>query len=338
MAQLLPRFAGAHAIPLRGWQLPTVKFPILRYTTFLMRSITTLDNLWMGRPRSIAAGLLESDGHRAVVDPGPGSTFETLQRQLQARGIGVGELDAILLTHIHLDHAGATGSLVRENPRLAVYVHKIGAPHVMDPSKLLASAQRLWPNELQRLFGETLPVPAENLRILEGGETLTLGSRQVEVVYTPGHASHHVSYFDKTEGVAFVGDTAGVRIEGNSFVMPATPPPDIDLGIWDTSFAAILERKPARLFLTHFGYSDNPSEHIVLFRERLHRWAALTAEILRIAASDSAAMDSFMSATYAEISQHLPAGEAEHYAFTAGLNLSFLGLARYLRKRATAAS
>ena len=302
-----------------------------------MNTITTLDNLWMGRPRSIAAGLFESDGHRAVIDPGPGSTLETLRQQLRARGIGVGDLDTVLLTHIHLDHAGATGALVRENPRLAVYVHKNGAPHVIDPSKLLASAQRLWPNDLQRLFGETLPVPAENLRILEGGETLTLGSRKVEVVYTPGHASHHVSYFDKAEGVAFVGDTAGVRIEGNSFVMPATPPPDIDLGIWDTSFAAILERKPARLFLTHFGYSDNPSEHILLFRERLHRWAALTEEILRSAANDSAAMDSFMSATYADISQHLPAGEADHYAFSAGLNLSFLGLARYLRKRATAA-
>jgi len=303
-----------------------------------MNSITTLDNLWMGRPRTIAAALLESDGHRAVVDPGPGSTLETLHSQLQACGFGVSDLDAILLTHIHLDHAGATGALVRENPRLAVYVHKNGGPHLVDPSKLLASAQRLWPHELHRLFGEVLPVPAENLRILEGGETLTLGSRKVEVVYTPGHASHHVSYFDKKEGVAFVGDTTGVRIEGNSYVMPATPPPDIDLGIWDASFAAILERKPARLFLTHYGYSDNPSEHILIFRERLHRWAMLTAEILRTAASDSAAMDSFMSATHAEISQHLPAGEADHYAFSAGLNLSFLGLARYLRKRATAAS
>jgi glyoxylase-like metal-dependent hydrolase (beta-lactamase superfamily II) len=301
-----------------------------------MHTITTLDDLWMGRPRSIATALLESDGHRSVVDPGPGSTLGTLRKQLLARGSGVGDLDAILLTHIHLDHAGAAGALVRENPRLAVYVHKNGAPHVIDPSKLLASAQRLWPNDLQRLFGETLPVPAENLRILEGGETLTLGSRRVEVVYTPGHASHHVSYFDTEKGVAFVGDTAGVRIEGNSFAMPATPPPDIDLGIWDTSFAAILERKPARLFLTHFGYSDNPSEHILLFRERLHQWATLAAEILRAAPSDSAAMDSFMSATYAEISQHLPADEADHYAFSAGLNLSFLGLARYLRKRATA--
>jgi len=303
-----------------------------------MDSITTLDDFWMGRPHTIATALLESGGHRAVVDPGPGSTLATLREQLETRGLGVGDLEAVLLTHIHLDHAGATGALVRENPRLAVYVHKNGAPHLIDPSKLLASAARLWPNDLQKLFGEALPVPAENLHILEGGETLALGTRRVEVVYTPGHASHHVSYFDQAEHVAFVGDTAGVRIEGNSYVMPATPPPDIDLGIWDKSFAAILERNPRRLFLTHFGYSDNPSEHILLFRERLHRWAALAAEILRTAASDSAAMDSFMSATFAEISQYLPAGEAEHYAFSAGLNLSFLGLARYLRKRATAAS
>jgi len=316
---------------MNGFSAPELHYP------FAMNSIATLDNLWMGRPRTIAAALLESDGHRAIIDPGPGSTLETLRQQLRTRGIGVGDLDAILLTHIHLDHAGATGALVRENPRLEVYVHSKGAPHMIDPSKLLASAARLWPNELQVLFGETLPVPAENLRILEGGETLNLGARKLEVVYTPGHASHHVSYFDNVEGIAFVGDTAGVRIEGQAYVMPATPPPDIDLAVWDTSFAAILERKPGRLFLTHFGFSDNPSEHLRLFRERLHRWAALTAETLRIAANDSAAMDSFMSATYAEISQHLPAGEADHYAFSAGLNLSFLGLARYLRKHAAAA-
>jgi len=303
-----------------------------------MNSITTLDNLWMGRPHTIAAALLESDGHRAIIDPGPGSTIETLRQSLHARGLSVADLDAILLTHIHLDHAGATGALVRENPRLTVYVHSKGAPHMIDPSKLLASAARLWPNDLQILFGDDLPVPKENLHILEGGESLTLGTRKLEVVYTPGHASHHVSYFDKTEGVAFVGDTTGVRIEGNSFVMPATPPPDVDLDLWDASFASILERKPARLYLTHFGYSDNPTEHIQLFHERLHRWAALTAEILRSAASDTAAMDSFMSATYAEISQNLPAEEVDHYAFSARLDLSFLGFARYLRKRATAAS
>jgi len=157
-------------------------------------------------------------------------------------------------------------------------------------------------------------------------------------VYTPGHASHHVSYFERLESVAFVGDTAGVRIEGHPYVMPATPPPDIDLGIWDSSFAAILERKPARLFLTHFGFSENPTEHIAQFRDRLHRWAATAEKIIRTAKSDSAAMESFLSAMRGEISEHLPAEEVEHYVVSAGLNLSFLGLARYLRKRAQAAS
>jgi glyoxylase-like metal-dependent hydrolase (beta-lactamase superfamily II) len=303
-----------------------------------MHAITMLDDLWMGRPRSIATALLESDGLRAIVDPGPGSTLETLQQQLQAHGLAVSDLGAILLTHIHLDHAGASGALVRENPRLAVYVHKLGAPHMVDPSKLLASAARLWPNDLARLFGEMLPVPAQNLRILEGGETITFGARKIEVVYTPGHAAHHVSYFESLEGVAFVGDTTGVRIEGHPYVMPATPPPDIELGVWDSSFAAILKRKPARLFLTHFGFSENPPEHIAQFRDRLHRWAAIAEKIIRTAKSDSAAMEEFMSTMRAEISQYLPAEEVEHYVFSAGLNLSFLGLARYLRKRAQAAS
>jgi glyoxylase-like metal-dependent hydrolase (beta-lactamase superfamily II) len=194
-----------------------------------MHKITTLDDNWMGRTRSIATALLESDGRRAIVDPGPGSTLDTLRKELRAHGVSVSDLDAILLTHIHLDHAGATGALVRENPRLAVYVHKLGAPHMIDPSKLLASAARLWPDSLQQLFGETVPVSAENLRILEGGEMIALGSRRIEVAYTPGHASHHVSYFESIDGVAFVGDTTGIRMEGHSFVMPATPPPDIDL-------------------------------------------------------------------------------------------------------------
>ncbi len=303
-----------------------------------MLAITTLDNHWMGHPRSVAAALLESEGHRAIVDPGPGSTLETLRKQLQARGLSVRDLDALLLTHIHLDHAGASGALVRENPRLAVYVHRNGAPHMADPSKLLASALRLWPDELQQLFGEMLPVPARNLCILDGGETLPLGLGKLEVVYTPGHASHHVSYFDHDEGVAFVGDATGVRIEDLSYVMPATPPPDIDLEIWENSFTAILERKPARLFLTHFGFSGNPAEHVLLFRERLHKWAKLAEDSMRSASDESEALASFMAAARAEIAEHLPAEEVEHYVFNAGLNLSFLGLARYLRKRATAAS
>lgn len=304
----------------------------------VMISVVTLDANWTGRPRTIATALLQSNGHLALVDPGPGSTLENLRGQLHTRGCTVNDLEAILLTHIHLDHAGATGALVRENPRLLVYVHSKGAPHMIDPSKLLASASRLWPNELERLFGATLPVPQQNLHVLQGGETFMLGSRKISVAYTPGHASHHVSYFDQSDGIAFVGDTAGIRIQGSSYVMPATPPPDLDLELWDSSFKAILDRHPSRLFVTHFGPSENPAGHIAEFRERLHQWAALAAEILRSTQDESAAMEKFVAATRAEIMRHLPADEVEHYILSAGLNLSFLGYARYLRKRAAAAS
>jgi glyoxylase-like metal-dependent hydrolase (beta-lactamase superfamily II) len=301
-----------------------------------MSDITILDTNWVGRPHSVAAALLESSGHRAIIDPGPESTCATLRERLHSRGLSVAQLDAILLTHIHLDHAGASGSLVRENPRLVVYVHERGAPHMIDPSRLLASATRLWPDNLHLLFGETLPVPKENLRILDGGETLTLGARKLEVAYTPGHASHHVSYFDAAQGVAFVGDTTGIRIDNGPYILPATPPPDISLEIWESSFATILARRPSRLLLTHFGYVENPAEHIDEFRRRLHRWAELAAEILRSASSELEAKEAFVSRAQAEMQERLGATEAEHHAFTAGLDLSFLGLARYLRKRAEA--
>src|SRR6201986_2274467 len=143
-----------------------------------MNKITPIDVNWVGHPKSIAAALLESENHRALIDPGPESTLQTLREQLSKHGVAISDLNAILLTHIHLDHAGATGKLVRENPKLKVYVHANGAPHMVDPSKLLASAGRLWGDQLPILFGETLPVPHENLQILEGGERLNLGQRQ----------------------------------------------------------------------------------------------------------------------------------------------------------------
>jgi glyoxylase-like metal-dependent hydrolase (beta-lactamase superfamily II) len=301
-----------------------------------MGSIAVLDTKWVGRSQATASALLESDGHVALVDPGPASTLETLRAELKTRGIELRDLNALLLTHIHLDHAGASGTIIRENPELPVYVHQNGAPHLIDPSKLLASAGRLWGDDLPRLFGNTLPVPKENLRILSGGETLDLGGRKIEVAYTPGHASHHVSYFDAEEGTAFVGDTAGIRIENGPYIMPATPPPDIDLTLWDGSFATILARRPEKLFLTHYGFAENPEEHIAIFRERLHAWAGMAGKVMQSATSDAEAVQEFMTVARADIAQNLPPDETEQYAFTAGLDLSFLGLARHLRKRAGA--
>jgi glyoxylase-like metal-dependent hydrolase (beta-lactamase superfamily II) len=302
-----------------------------------MDSTTVFDLNWMGRPHAIGAILLESVGHYAVLDPGPASTLETLRAQLRARGLSVSDLEAVLLTHIHLDHAGASGTLLRENPNLRIFVHSKGAAHLTDPSKLLASAGRLWGDDLGRLFGETLPVSEQNIQIIDGGETVLVGTRKFEVAYTPGHASHHVTFFDKQEGVAFVGDTAGIRIANGPYIMPATPPPDIDLAVWEQSFAAILERQPAKLFVTHFGYAENPPKHIAAFRERLHLWAGITEKALQSTSELEVALQLFLEQTQMEMLQYLSPADAEQHAFTAGLPLSFLGLARHIRKRSTAA-
>jgi len=177
-----------------------------------MAAITALDLNWRGEPRCIATALVRSENFAGLVDPGPGTTLATLRELLAAQQLRVLDLRAIFLTHIHLDHAAATGALVRENPALRVYVHSRGASHLIDPTKLLSSAERLYGDQMQALFGDFLPVREANLHILEGGESLPVGSRELRVLYTPGHASHHVAYYDVTERVAFVGDTAGICV------------------------------------------------------------------------------------------------------------------------------
>ncbi len=298
-----------------------------------MAATNVLDLNWIGHPQCIATALLRSDGFTALIDPGPGSTLATLREELAVHRLRVADLHAILLTHIHLDHAGATGALVRENPALPVYVHARGAAHMADPSKLLSSAERLYGQEMQRLFGDFLPVPEANLRILQGGETLSLGSRELRVLYTPGHASHHVTYFDTTEKVAFVGDTAGICVEGHPFILPATPPPDISLELWTDSLDTIAQLRPLRLFLTHFGFSDQPERHLKNYRERLQHWGELSAEILAREPDQSRAVHSFAKKVAAEAADSLTPAELSHYVFNGALQLSWQGLARYHRKR-----
>ncbi len=221
-----------------------------------------IDVMHLGRPHVI--GCWEVDG--ALVDPGPESSLPTLLEAL-----GDERPRAVLLTHIHLDHAAATGALVRRWPDLEVYVHERGAPHLIDPSKLLASAERLYGDQMQRLWGEIVPVPEANVRALSGGESV-LGMR---VAYTPGHASHHVCYLHEESGTAFVGDVAAVRILPSNLILPPTPPPDIDIEAWEDSIRIVETWKPERLALTHFGAVDDPLPHLAQVRERLREEAAL---------------------------------------------------------------
>jgi glyoxylase-like metal-dependent hydrolase (beta-lactamase superfamily II) len=216
----------------------------------------------LGHDRVIVA--YERDG--VIVDPGPASSVETLLE-------GCPEPRVLLLTHIHLDHAGATGTLVRRFPELEVYVHERGAPHLIDPAKLLKSAGQLYGDDMDRLWGEVAPVPEANITTLSGGEVV----EGLRVEYTPGHASHHVCYFDPDSGEAYCGDVAGVRIPPSDFVLPPTPPPDIDIEKWLDSVDVVADWEPKALCLTHAGRFDDVARHLDAMRSHLREHAEISS-------------------------------------------------------------
>src|SRR5215203_1341831 len=293
-----------------------------------------VDVLFQGFPGIIATAVLHGPGGVALVDPGPSSTLGNLRAALEAGGISIRDVRHILLTHIHLDHGGVTGSLVKENPAIDVFVHSRGAPHMADPSKLLSSATRLYGQDMDRLWGEFLPVPSQRLRVLEGGERITAGGRTLEVAYTPGHASHHVSYFDSSSRVAFVGDTAGIRRGSGAYVMPAAPPPDIDLEIWRHSENRILAWDPDTLFLTHFGPFGGARLH---FQELMDRTVEWSRTVRRLIADENLTEDQrqeyFVAEARQELRRTVGVTEAEQYWRAGSIAYSWQGLARYWRKK-----
>jgi glyoxylase-like metal-dependent hydrolase (beta-lactamase superfamily II) len=227
-----------------------------------------IDVRHLGREKVICCW--DADG--VLIDPGPQSCEATLLEAL-----GDERPRAVLLTHIHFDHAGVTGALVRRWPELPVYVHEIGAPHLARPERLVKSATRLYGEEaMQRLWGDVVPVPEENLHVLTGGERGVEGAFRVE--YTPGHASHHVSYLHEDSGLAYAGDVAGVRIPPSSLVLAPTPPPDVDVEAWERSLDVLAGWQPQRLVVTHFGEVEEPQAQIDGCREALHAEVALVAE------------------------------------------------------------
>jgi glyoxylase-like metal-dependent hydrolase (beta-lactamase superfamily II) len=260
----------------------------------------------------------------ALVDPGPSSGLATLLAELDGW-----RPRALLLTHIHLDHAGASGSLVRRWPDLEVYVHERGATHLADPSRLLESARRLYGADMDRLWGEFVAVPETNLRVLKGGERIELGGQTgvCEVAYTPGHASHHVSYLH--QGTAFVGDVGGVRITSDSLTIPPTPPPDIDIEAWHESLDRVRSWRPERLAFTHFGWAEDVESQLDELGGRLDAWAARAREQDR---------EEFIQAVRREISAGASPGTPPAYEQAAPPEQLYAGLERYWRKRAQAAA
>lgn len=297
--------------------------------------VSLIDLHFQGHPRYIACYVLETGTGVTLVDPGPTSTLATLEEGLRIGGLSLDAVEALLLTHIHLDHAGATGTIVARNPAIRVHVHSRGARHMIDPSRLLASAGRLYGDRMDQLWGEFLAVPEAAVKRLEGGERIALGGRNLVVEYTPGHAIHHVAYLDERSRAAFVGDTCGIRIDNDPYVLPVTPPPDIDLDSWPDSIARIRAWDPDLLCPTHFGPARPVAAHLDEHERRLAAWSAQVSEDLASGADPDEAADRFADAIRAEIASLLGL-ETPAYLRGGGLRDSWRGLARYWNKRARA--
>ena len=276
-----------------------------------------LDLHHMGRAKVLGAWLIEGD-EPALVDPGPSSCLERLVSALAQRGLEIRDLRHLLLTHIHLDHAGATGSLVRENPQLRVHVSEVGAPHLVDPSRLESSARRLYGDAFDPLWGDLAPVPQENVEVL-GGRVLDF-----DVLPARGHASHHVA-FAHDDGSVFTGDAAGVRIVPATYIAPVSPPPDVDVEAWEETLDRIEQRSPRRLCLAHFGAVDDVGDHLERMRGALRTWARRV--------HDGMSVEEFEVAAEHDLEDGSDPGTADSYRGAAPFWQSWQGMRRYWDKR-----
>jgi glyoxylase-like metal-dependent hydrolase (beta-lactamase superfamily II) len=278
-----------------------------------------IDLLHQGTQRVIGVYVVETTDGLALHDCGPAICIDALKAGLAERGLALADVGHLLLSHIHLDHAGAAGTLVREHPGLRVHVSEIGAPHLVDPSRLERSARRLYGDSFDSLWGELAPVPEANVEIV--GERV-IG---LECFPSPGHASHHVCYMHE-DGTLYAGDAAGVRIEPSTLVLPVSPPPDIDVEAWFRTFQEIERRQPERLALIHFGVSESPSEHLARAREELTKWSERCEQGLDEQAWIAAARRDLIEAVGRE--------EADHWEQAAPLWQSYAGMSRYWDGRA----
>jgi glyoxylase-like metal-dependent hydrolase (beta-lactamase superfamily II) len=273
-----------------------------------------IDTLHLGRRRWICCWQVGE----VLVDPGPTLSLEHVLAELDGW-----QPQAILLTHIHFDHAGGTGSLMRRFPELEVYVHERGAPHMVNPERLWASASQLYGEDnMLAIWGEFVPVPEERLHALSGGETLRIAGDSFEVAYTPGHAKHHVSYLH--EGTAFVGDVGGVRIEVDTPTVPPTPPPDIDVEAWHQSLELIRAWRPERLAITHFGAYEQPEQQLDELSERLDRWAQ---------SARTQDQDAWIASVQDDVRAAVSPEEFDSFMAAVPVDQAYAGLRRYWEKR-----
>jgi glyoxylase-like metal-dependent hydrolase (beta-lactamase superfamily II) len=304
--------------------------------TELAPGLHCIDLEFQSMPGVIASYLLSGGGEYALIETGPTTTLGALTDGLEQLGVSLEQIGSLLVTHIHLDHAGAAGVLIDRYPDMQLYVHEVGAPHLIDPARLMVSATRIYGDRMDTLWGEVLPVPARNVHVLTDGDIVSVASRDLKTLYTPGHAWHHVAYHDDSSGDMFTGDVAGVRLQACDTIRPPTPPPDIDLDTWHESLQRIRDAQPSRLLLTHFGPHTDVSSHLDGTARRLDAWADVVGqEYAKGRARDHIVEDlsAFAGAEMATADAVEDASSSLRYELATPTYMSADGLIRYFRKR-----
>ncbi|MEZ4521244.1 MAG: MBL fold metallo-hydrolase [Thermomicrobiales bacterium] len=277
--------------------------------------------------------LRTSDG-LALIETGPGSTLEALHTGLRTLGLEASEIRHVLVTHIHLDHAGAAGALLEELPDATLYVHERGVRHMLDPERLIASAKQIYGALMDPLWGDFLPTPGDRTISITDHDTVKVGDTELQVHYTPGHASHHVAFYEPERNVVFAGDVAGVRVPPSPLVWPPTPPPDIDIEAWKASTRRLRELDPESILITHFDQYDNVFDHLDQLDRRLDEWVEKIERWRSQDMSRDEMIDALKSDVLGEIERE-PGSHSTTYATTyvTPFYMSVDGLNRYLDKR-----
>jgi glyoxylase-like metal-dependent hydrolase (beta-lactamase superfamily II) len=299
--------------------------------------IVGVDTRMAGRTRLTSAYLLEGP-QPTLVETGPTTSVEAVTEGLASLALGPEDLAHIVVTHIHLDHAGGVGHLSGRFPGALVWVHDRGAPHLADPRKLVASAARVYGEDrLRSLFGPMDPVPSERLRSVSDGDRIQLGGRALEVMYTPGHASHHIALIDSASGAVFTGDALGIHLPDARVLRPATPPPDVDVELGVESIERIRSRAESVLLFSHFGPVADVDELCSIAASRLRRWADIVRDALDETDDLDRVAELLQRHTDAEFDQARAAGieiDMDRYETLSSMRMNAAGLVRYWKKRA----
>lgn len=299
----------------------------------LADDLILIDTGYCGTPAAIGAYLLLGE-RPALVETGPASTVEAVLEGVWAAGLDPSDLRAVAVTHIHLDHAGAAGALLRRLPHLDVYVHPVGAPHLVDPSRLITSARRLYGDDLDMLLGAPEPVPARQVHLLEDGAQVMLGSRRLRSLDTHGHAGHHLALLDESSGDLFTGDAAGICLPGSRYVLPPTPPPELDVPTWDATLARLRALRPRRLLLTHFGPHTWCDELLAQMQARLPAAVELVRSALDSGLGEEAIVER-LRATGASAAAADGPDAAGRMETVMPSRMNALGLIRYVKTAAS---